>query len=236
MDENLLKLIENKSVALVGPAPYLTGLGHGGTIDEYDIIIRPNQFFVPKELHKDYGSRTDIMFHNFGTPWMSGLKDNIRKNKTEFEKLKMIACSVIKSIHSETDIMSWPEDRISDVVKNAKSVNQHQIPFYWVGVKKYQNWAREVGCEPYTGFLTMLIILEYPIKELYVSGFDFYTSNKAAYFDGFANPIDGPLPSVGGGHGEICGQKQIVTFKDLLGKYKTLKVDEQLEELITNRG
>ena len=230
MNEDLLKLVENKSVAIIGPASYLVDTGHGKTIDEYDVIIRPNHFCVPKELHKDYGARTDIMFHNFGTPWMAGLKDNIFKNQIEFEKLKMIACPVIKSTHAETDIMSWPEDRISDVVKNAESVNQHQVPFYWVGVKKYQNLAREVGCEPYTGVLTILTILDYPVKELYVSGFDFYMSSKV-YADGFANPIDGALPPTGGGHGYSCAQRQISIFKNRLKQYKILRVDEHLKKI-----
>lgn len=231
MSEKLGSLLKDKRVAIVGPAPYLVDTEHGSMIDDYDVVIRPNQFYVPEELHKDYGSRTDIMFHNFGTPWMAGLQDNISKNESEFKKLKMMVCPAIKSDHSEWDIMSWSEERVSNVVKNAESVNKYQIPFYWVGVKRYQNWATAIGCEPYTGVLTLLTILEYPVKELYVSGFNFYMSNKV-YFEGFANPIDGPHPQRGGNHGDDCSRRQILVFKHLLGQHKILKVDKQLEKIL----
>jgi len=231
VNEYLLELVEGKRVAIIGPAPHLENLGDGPWIDEHDIIIRPNQFYIPDKLKKDYGSRTDIMFHNFGTIWMNGLKDNIIKYTEQFNSLRMLVCPLIYGTRGKEDnYMSWSENHIGDVVSNADRV-RGGIPFYWVGVKKYKNWIKEIGCEPYTGFLTILTILEYPIKELYVSGFDFYMSNKV-YFDGFANPIDGPVPSTGGEHGDGCSQRQIFTFKNLLKKYEILKVDDKLKELI----
>ena len=140
----------------------------------------------------------------------------------------MIVCPVIKSTHSETDIMSWPENRISDVVKNAESVNQKQIPFYLIVVKKYQTWAREVGEEPYTGFVTILTLLEYPIKELYVSGFDFYQTEKV-YADGMHNPLDGPEPKRGGGHGKTS--KQIKYLNNIHQEVDKLYVDDKLQRI-----
>ena len=42
LNDNLLRLVEGKRVAVIGPAPYLIGKNNGATIDKYDIIIRIN--------------------------------------------------------------------------------------------------------------------------------------------------------------------------------------------------
>ena len=40
---NFRKLIEGKTVAIVGPAEYLMGSGYGNKIDEHDIVVRVNR-------------------------------------------------------------------------------------------------------------------------------------------------------------------------------------------------
>ena len=44
---------------IVGAAGYLTGKRDGKLIDEYDVIVRPNYFGLPSNVHNGYGSRTD---------------------------------------------------------------------------------------------------------------------------------------------------------------------------------
>ena len=73
INDNLLRLVENKRVIILGPAPYLVGSGAAKEIDDYDVVCRVNDIIPPLSLRPDYGNRTDIMFHNFGTPWMAGL-------------------------------------------------------------------------------------------------------------------------------------------------------------------
>ena len=233
MNEDLLKLVENKRIAIVGPAPYLTNLGQGKMLDEYDVVIRPNQFFVSDSLKKDYGLRTDIMVHNFGTPWMPGLKEQISRNPDDFSELKMCICTATKSEHSEVNFLSWPDDYISNVVRNFHEINKHDVPFYWIGVKKYREFYNEIGCEPYTGILSIMSLLEYPIKELYVTGFNFYRGNNV-YHEGYLSPLDSSqeTENSGGSHGDNCNQKQIMFMKNVYQSNKTLIVDEQLKELI----
>ncbi len=64
-DEKLLdKMIEGKSVAIVGSAPFEKGKGNGPTIDSYDISIRFNNYVLNDEHKIDYGSKTDIFARN----------------------------------------------------------------------------------------------------------------------------------------------------------------------------
>ena len=57
------KFLLGKSVAILGPAPYLKGKAMGEFIDSFDVVIRINHVYV-KNLEKCYGSRTDVIFHN----------------------------------------------------------------------------------------------------------------------------------------------------------------------------
>ena len=58
------KYLMGKSVIVVGPSPYLQGLGRGASIDKYDIVVRLNKAWQPtKELEKDYGQKTNIRYH-----------------------------------------------------------------------------------------------------------------------------------------------------------------------------
>ena len=233
MNQTLSNLLENKRVAIVGPAPYLTGSGSGELIDSYDIILRPNQFSVPNDLKTDYGSRTDIMNHNFGTPWMPGLKEQISRNPKDFSELKVLMCTAIKSEHSEVNFLSWPETYVSNVVRNAKQVNQHEILFHWIGIKKYHEFYNLVGCEPYTGFLSIMMMLDFPIKELYVTGFDFY-QGKHVYCDGYLSPLNHSLltSNSGGSHGGDCNRRQIDFLSSIQPKFDFLSVDSILAKIL----
>ena len=230
----LCDFVANKRVVIVGPSTGLKDSNDGELIDSFDVVCRPNHFWTNDELKNDYGSRTDILFHNFGTDWIPGLKDNIENHKEDFDALKMLVCPLIYGTRiKEDNYMSWPEDHIGDVVHNAKSINTNGIPFQWIGVKKYQRIYHIIGCQPYTGTLSVLMLLECPVKELYVTGFDFYQTDKA-YADGLHNPLDGPPSQIGGPHGDMASNKQIFAFKNLLKIHKTLKYDEQLNKIISN--
>jgi hypothetical protein len=233
LNDNLLRLVEGKRVAVIGPAPYLIGKNNGATIDKYDIIIRINSFSVPDNVTIDYGSRADIMFHNFGTPWMNLLKTKISDKPNKFSELKMLGCLAIKSTHSETNFMSWEDGYISDVVKNSDSINTNNVPFYWIGVKDYKKLHSIIGCEPYQGVLSLAVLIKYPIKELFVSGFTFYqgdTSFKSLYYDGYRNDN---TRFNGAPHGKGSIEKSISFVKNLVQENdKVLNLDPEIKRII----
>jgi len=57
--------IKDKKIIFIGPSPYLIGQNLGKYFDSFDLIVRTNgSVFMGKELHKDYGSRLDILYVN----------------------------------------------------------------------------------------------------------------------------------------------------------------------------
>ena len=53
LNKNLLDLVQNKDIVLIGPAPYLIDSSRGLEFDSADIIVRPNEIIPPKNLRKD---------------------------------------------------------------------------------------------------------------------------------------------------------------------------------------
>jgi hypothetical protein len=227
LNDNLLRLVENKRVIIVGPAPYLTGSGAGEEIDKYDIICRVNDLAPPLSLREHYGSRTDIMFHNLGALWMPGLKRKIEKYSKDFQKLKMAACLSIKSEGSQKDCLQWPNDYVSGVVKNFESINRYNLPFYWVGIEDYKKLHKAVTVEPSQGILAMAVLAEYPLKELAIKGCTFYLEGQdydQVYFAGCRDDYSGAI-----GHDMNA---QIVFFKKLLREKQKIVIDPYLRKLL----
>ena len=103
INDELNSLVSGKDISIVGPAPYLIGKDRGPEFDSSDIIVRPNEIIPLRKLRKDYGSRTDIFFCNFGTIWMDGIKRKllIDDHDEHFKKLKLVVGSAIRSLHSD---------------------------------------------------------------------------------------------------------------------------------------
>ena len=233
LNPELSSLVKNKRVAIVGPAYYLTGKSQGKKIDEYDVVIRVNQFSVKKDLYKDWGSRTDIMFHSCGTPWMAGLKEQVSKDPSGFDSLKMVVCPIIKADHSEVNFHLWPEDHISACAYNFKSIST-EIPFYWIGIRNYMEVYRYVGCQPYTGIMTIVTLLHYPIEELYVTGFDFYTGERI-YQEGHLASVDAACEeqNSGGSHGNGCNDVQIKFLNYLYDMFDEIVPDNTIKNILS---
>jgi hypothetical protein len=240
LNDDLLKLVKNKRVVVVGPAPYLLGRNMGTVIDDYDIVIRINDIIPPMDIRKDYGTRTDILFHNLGTPWMPELRGKIRNNKDHFNNLKMTICPVIKSDHSETNFLSWADHYVSNVVRNFEQVNAPRMPFYWIGVRDYKNIYNEVKVQFNSGFGAIIMLLEYPLKELFITGFTLYQGGSKyedQYYKDFMDEenIKGKSFGPNAGHGGFAVKKQFEYFKILLQKHN-FKIDSHLEKILNIRA
>tara|TARA_B100001287_G_scaffold274753_1_gene280784 strand:+ start:4452 stop:5228 length:777 start_codon:yes stop_codon:yes gene_type:complete len=85
-------ILENKSVALVGPSASLIDQNLGEDIDSHDIVVRMNTYHHLLNNTKDYGSKVDIVYHCFWqqfpviTPTVKLVKSsypvkNIKNNK-----------------------------------------------------------------------------------------------------------------------------------------------------------
>jgi len=240
INEELLNIVENKHVALIGPAPYLIDGNRGKEFDNADIIARPNEIIPPKDLRKDYGSRTDLFFCNFGTPWMPGIKRKIDLDDHEeyFKKIKLVIGSAIKADHSEQNFLSWSDNHISAIPNNFQSINKHNLPFYWIGVKDYKKIYKNIGVEFNTGIAAISILLCYPIKSLKIAGFTFYKGGNTyeqLYYKGHMDEIDtaGRPFGFSVGHGQVAHSKQIAYVRKLIQCYKEkIILDKELQEIL----
>ena len=234
INPNLRNLITDKRVVIVGPSPHLKKRGAGLLFDKYDIVCRINDVIPLYELRPDYGSRTDILFHNMSDQGMPGLREKIahKDSRQYWENLKLVMCPSVKSLGSQNDYLQWPDNKVSNVVKNFESVNDSNIPFYWVGVKDYKKLWSTIGTEPNCGMLAIMILLSYPIKELLVTGFSFFTQGTGQY-DVYCEghwPNAVPKPDdFGRGHPQEAQRR---VFKDLCASTSHLKVDSFLNEVL----
>lgn len=240
LDSNILKLVKGKRISLIGPAPYLKGKSLGHKFDSYDLIARPNEVIPLPELRQDYGTRTDLFFCNFGTYWMPGIKRKIllNDNKEYFKKIKMVIGSAIKADHSDANFLNWPDDHVSTIPNNFKSINDCDLPFWWIGVKNYKSLYRNIGVEFNTGVAAISILMHYPIAELNIAGFTFYhggNSYDELYVKGHMDSIDTDGRSFGytSGHGAAAHQAQIHFFRDLYTRYsQVINIDETMKKVL----
>ena len=57
--------LDNKTVALVGPAESIYGTNKGHVIDKFDIVVRLNKSVpLPENLQADIGTKTDILYNS----------------------------------------------------------------------------------------------------------------------------------------------------------------------------
>ena len=150
MVQNKLKsLIENKKVALIGPANYLININQGDYINNQEIVIRFNSGILQNnEYITNVGNRTDIWIYNF-------------KNLSILDKLtsfpKLIFCPYPKSMIDRFNI----NNRLPNC----------NIEF--IEPEFYDQLKLVMKFEPNSALLTILILLRQNIKSLYISGISF---------------------------------------------------------------
>tara|TARA_B100000035_G_C20936552_1_gene525466 strand:- start:257 stop:967 length:711 start_codon:yes stop_codon:yes gene_type:complete len=231
INDELNSLVSGKDISIVGPAPYLIGKDRGPEFDSSDIIVRPNEIIPLKKLRKDYGSRTDIYFCNFGDVWMDGIKRKISTDDHDeyFKKLKLVVGSAIRGSHSDNIFASQYK---SSVPQNFQNINVHNLPFYWIGNEDYMKLYQLIGAEYNTGIAAISILLNYPIKSLKISGFTFHTGGSSyneLYCDGHMDEIDTRGRSFGHGTGPTIGymRKLVEVYGD------KLTLDDELINIIS---
>jgi hypothetical protein len=171
-DEKISKLIEGKRIVLVGPSSHLFGKGMGDIIDDYDIVCRSNDFF-PFNHERDFGSRTDIASVNFAFVSMVEYQYKYQLEPERTKNIKLVMCPVVKSLGPDP-WMSWKNDHVSEVVNSFNNMNTFNIPFSWVGVENYRYLYNLIGVEANSGMMTLMILLQYDIREIFLTGFSFY--------------------------------------------------------------
>lgn len=150
VQDKLKSFVENKRVALVGPASYLININQGDHIDKHDVVIRFNSGIIQNQKYAEkVGVRTDIWIYNFKN---LEILDKI----TEFPKF--IFCPYPKMMIDSYDI-----DKKIPCDCNIEFIEPHF----------YEQLKQVMKFEPNTALLTILILLRQGIQSLYLSGISF---------------------------------------------------------------
>lgn len=158
VNDKLMSIVANKTIAIIGPAQYLENIEQGAKIDSYDIIIRFNSSIsIPNDMISKIGSRTDVWIYNFKN---SEILENLPENLPQ-----LIYCP-------------YPKESINNV-NNIK--NLPEIPLECIENEFYQQLLVALKFEPNSFLLVLLILLRQNIKSIYVSGFSFMYDG---YYDG----------------------------------------------------
>tara|TARA_R110002051_G_scaffold311295_1_gene385185 strand:+ start:95 stop:856 length:762 start_codon:yes stop_codon:yes gene_type:complete len=169
-DENLNELIKDKKIAYVGPAPNIQGKFMGQHIDSHDIVMRvgdpPVGFLGQTGKEVDYGSRTDILVHSFNVQDRHHLEQDLEWVK---ERSYLIQ-PMVRSNETPTQ-EKWFKHLQTPV---------HNVPDHHIKSDNHWNKGKPgylydyLGSLPNTGFIGILMLLNYDIKHLYITGITFY--------------------------------------------------------------
>jgi hypothetical protein len=164
--------LKNKRVVIVAPGGYLKGLNKGIEIDNYDIVVRLNTALPIKEESKnDIGSKTNILYNCLNKASFNG-------GIIDFENFELdwIACP-------------YPEIRpFKNDIKQFHKENKSKFRFHLIERMFYIDIENKMGTRPNTGIGAILDLLQYPIKELYITGFTFLL--KSGYLTEYKDFID----------------------------------------------
>jgi hypothetical protein len=92
VENSLRKLIDNKSVAIVGNAKKLLNQSYGKDIDSHDVVIRINRgFTLAKDVRyeKTHGNKTDIVMVNL----VRSINNFPRYEKIPYKIIQMTSCN-----------------------------------------------------------------------------------------------------------------------------------------------
>lgn len=154
---DLKSFFKNKRVVIVGPSEHVN---NGEYIDNFDVVVRCNQGHKLTQLPNKYGSRTDILYHC------------VSQSDTNGGSLEGINTKFIKFCYPkllENENTSFQNGTIEDFNKIVFD-NRMSI----VNKEKYIEFEKELGCRPNCGTVAIWDILQYDIKELYITGFTLF--------------------------------------------------------------
>ena len=210
-DPEYYKFLYNKRVAIVGPSINTLNSNQGKNIDSYDIVVRLNKSLpIPKNKVKDIGYKTDILYNSFNLkdyPGENKLKINILKKKIKF------ICSPYPFIYP-----------FSNDILNFISNNNGNIPIHLIDLVLYKYICSILKCRPYTGTSAIIDLLQFPIKELYITGIDCYLCN---YYKEYRNISKYNLKNLQ--NNNIHNNKpQLILLKNLILNDNRIKIDNFL--------
>ena len=174
LDEDYASFLENKTVALVGPASYLTKLEIGDLINSYDIVVRVNRGLeLIKDYEKNLGSRTDILYN-------CGIKSPDNGGSLDCEFYKQKGVKWISTIpHSDYNGKCTANNLNPMVDEKFIKQSRKDFSFHLMDWHLYSDLNKKVKCRSNTGFAAIFDLLNHNPKSLLICGYSFYLDSFA---------------------------------------------------------
>ena len=194
MDKQLHSLINNKRVAIIGPAEYVCkelDEGHGKFIDSFDVVIRLNDMFhVPEDLQKFYGSKYDIISSSFWTRTNDDYKDkNVAWDKTRYcneEDYNNLNEGTILLECFARNEFSIIYDKFKETIDKKKLIYGNLSQNLFSHIFNKLRTIYPIDKTPTTGFSTIGMVLAMAPKEVYITGITAYQETPyKCHFDGY---------------------------------------------------
>ena len=179
---NLKDFLKDKKVILVGPSESLLKNKNKEFIESFDIIVRVNRGIEPTDKYGEYvGERTDILYNcMLEHPDNGGIID---ADYFASKKVKFVV------YHSEVDFHGVATDKEPSHLKpkTIKKLNNNNISTNKINFEFYNKISSQVKCSPNTGYIAIFDLLNYDVKELYITGFTFYLDK---FMPGYKDQVD----------------------------------------------
>jgi Glycosyltransferase family 29 (sialyltransferase) len=248
LDPDFAHLLKDKRVIIVGPAETLRGAGQGKIIDANDLVVRFNTAiqYMPfsDDLAHDIGTRTDIVYCN-SEILLDGI---LRQGMISYDSFRGVCERVgIKYLVGANNdfILSGgdkPEpNRHSEYLAFKLFLAHLSVAVGFRMLYSTCTVARNLldGHIGRTGFLAILDLLAYDIRQLSITGMTFYHKGGHLFFENCAelDPMKSHLgqapPEHVKGHNSYL---ELEVLKQLARVYgPKLKFDQHLEGLMTGR-
>ena len=166
---NLNDFLKNKKVILIGPSESLLKNKNKDFIESFDIIVRVNRGIEPTEKYSEFiGNRTDILYNCMLEHPDNGGPINV----DYFSKKKLKYLVYHPEVNFQGKTTNKPpkhlnRNRIIELEKANIKTNMIDSNFY-------NSISSQVNCRPNTGYIAIFDLLNYDIKELFITGFTFY--------------------------------------------------------------
>jgi hypothetical protein len=166
--ERVAGLLEGKSVAIVGSGPGSLD-NPRGLVDSYDVVVRVNNY----KLFPATGFRTDVFYSFFG----QSIKKTVRELKRDGVDLCMCKCPDAKFMESKWHIEQGKPAGVDFRMIYERRKDWWFCDTYVPSVDEFMGHFNLLGGHvPTTGFSAVLDVLSYSPANVYLTGFDFFSS------------------------------------------------------------
>ncbi len=212
MEERFINYVKDKRVIIVGPSNHNIGKNSGEFIDSFDIVIRLNKSYpLDKKMVNDLGSRTDILYHclKIKNPQVTYFNMSLEKSQINF------LCSSIPDKGFFTKYIKHAQKKNNKIFKILKT-------------EIYNSVRMSTNTHPNTGIITITDILQYPIKELYITGITFYTTE---FYKGYSW-ISSFRERKNFNDKRHNQESQKIYLKSLIDNDDRIKIDDELHNIL----